>query len=100
MKFDHSTAATEGFDYIILRPGRLVGGPFTNTDVAALLKVNEGSRKQITVERGDALNGDAARIACAEFAARVRLCVLCVCVCVYLCTSVCIFILVRRGLAI
>lgn len=82
-----STAATEGFDYIILRPGRLVGGPFTNTDVAALLKVNEGSRKQITVERGDALNGDAARIACAEFVARVSLCVY---VCVFFGVFMCV----------
>jgi len=51
----------EGFDYMIVRPGRLVGGPWTNTDVANLLKTQEGNKKQIQVEVGDSLNGDAAR---------------------------------------
>jgi nucleoside-diphosphate-sugar epimerase len=36
-----SIAATSGFDYLIVRPGRLVGGPWTNTDVSGLLKVRE-----------------------------------------------------------
>ena len=67
-------AATEEFDYLIVRPGRLVGGPWTNTDVSNLLKVEEGTRKRVVVERGDALNGDAARISVAELVVRVRLC--------------------------
>lgn len=56
---------------MILRPGRLVGGPFTNTDIAALLKTNEGSRKSIKIEPGDGLVGDAARLSVAELVARV-----------------------------
>jgi hypothetical protein len=38
------------------------------------LQVEEGTRKRVVVERGDALNGDAARISVAELVARVRLC--------------------------
>jgi len=53
-----------------VRPGRLVGGPWTNTDVSALLKVEEGTRKRVVVEKGDALVGDAARISVAELVAR------------------------------
>ena len=60
----------EGFDYMIVRPGRLVGGPWTNTDVANLLKTQEGNKKQIQVEVGDSLNGDAARWSVAEFIVR------------------------------
>jgi len=41
-----------------VRPGRLVGGPWTNTDVSALLKVDEGTRKRVVVEKGDALVGE------------------------------------------
>lgn len=66
-------AATEDFDYLIVRPGRLVGGPWTNTDVSNLLKVEEGTRKRVVVERGDALNGDAARISVVELVVRVSI---------------------------
>ena len=68
----HSTAATEDFDYLTVRPGRLVGGPWTNVDLSNLLKAEEGTRKRVVVERGDALNGDAARISVAELVVRVR----------------------------
>jgi uncharacterized protein YbjT (DUF2867 family) len=34
-----AAAAQGGFDYVVVRPGRLVGGPFTNLDVAKLLQV-------------------------------------------------------------
>jgi uncharacterized protein YbjT (DUF2867 family) len=63
-------AATEGFDYLIVRPGRLVGGPWTNTDLSNLLKTEEGTRKRIVVEAGDSLVGDAARVSVAELVAR------------------------------
>ncbi len=65
-----SLAATEGFDAVIVRPGRLVGGPWTNTDVSALLKVEEGTRKRVKVEKGDGLVGDAARVSVAELVVR------------------------------
>ncbi len=31
-----------GFDYVVLRPGRLVGGPYTNTDFVKLLQIEGG----------------------------------------------------------
>jgi nucleoside-diphosphate-sugar epimerase len=65
-----SLASTQGFDYVILRPGRLVGGPWTNTDVSALLRTEEGSRKRVVVQRGDEQSGDAARPSVAELVVR------------------------------
>ena len=37
-----SAAESGGFDYAIVRPGRLVGGPYTNLDVARLLQIEGG----------------------------------------------------------
>ena len=37
-----AAAQKSGFDYILVRPGRLVGGPWTNYDVANLLKLEGG----------------------------------------------------------
>jgi hypothetical protein len=45
-------SSLEGFGYLVVRPGRLVGGPWTNTDVSALLKVDEGSRKKASFVGG------------------------------------------------
>lgn len=47
-----------------------MGGPWTNTDVSALLKVEEGARKRVVVEQGDSLVGDAARVSVAELVVR------------------------------
>lgn len=38
--------------------------------MSALLKVEEGTRKRVVVEKGDSLVGDAARISVAELVAR------------------------------
>jgi uncharacterized protein YbjT (DUF2867 family) len=60
-------ASTEsGFEYVIVRPGRLVGGPFTNLDVAKLLQIQGGAENGVEVALGDALLGDCKRDACAE----------------------------------
>eukprot|EP00980_Cylindrotheca_fusiformis_P006554 scaffold1384_cov116-Cylindrotheca_fusiformis.AAC.32 len=61
-----SAAAAGGFDYVIIRPGRLVGGPYTNIDVAKLLQVEGGAENGVSLERGDSLLGDCKRDACAE----------------------------------
>jgi hypothetical protein len=53
-------------DYAIVRPGRLIGGPFTNTDVAKLLQIEGGAENGVDVAAGDALLGDAKRDAVAE----------------------------------
>lgn len=50
-----------GFDAIVVRPGRLVGAPFTNFDLAKLLKLDQGSNKGIIIDRRDVLAGDCER---------------------------------------
>ena len=40
-----AAAKKGGFDYVIIRPGRLIGGPFTNLDVAKLLQIEGGETK-------------------------------------------------------
>jgi uncharacterized protein YbjT (DUF2867 family) len=37
-----AAAREAGFDYAIVRPGRLVGGPYTNLDLAKLMQVEGG----------------------------------------------------------
>lgn len=61
-----AAASSSGFDYVIVRPGRLVGGPFTNLDVARLLQIQGGADNGVDVEVGDVLLGDCKRDACAE----------------------------------
>jgi nucleoside-diphosphate-sugar epimerase len=50
-----------GFKAIICRPGRLVGAPFTNFDLAKLLNIDQGSKKGIAISNEDVLNGDVER---------------------------------------
>jgi uncharacterized protein YbjT (DUF2867 family) len=57
---------SSGKSYCIVRPGRLVGGPFTNLDVAKLLQIQGGADNGVDVETGDSLLGDCKRDACAE----------------------------------
>ena len=59
-------AIAGNFDSVIVRPGRLVGGPFTNLDVARLLQIEGGAENGVTVRKGDSLLGDCKRDACAE----------------------------------
>jgi uncharacterized protein YbjT (DUF2867 family) len=61
-----AAATRGGFDYSIIRPGRLVGGPFTNYDVAKLLQVKGGAENGVSLAPGDSLLGDCKRDACAE----------------------------------
>jgi uncharacterized protein YbjT (DUF2867 family) len=55
-----------GFGYAIVRPGRLVGGPYTNPDIAKLLQVKGGAENGVDIQAGDTLLGDCKRDACAE----------------------------------
>lgn len=55
-----------GTPYCIVRPGRLVGGPFTNLDVAKLLQIQGGAENGVDLKSGDSLLGDCKRDACAE----------------------------------
>lgn len=65
-----AAAKDAGFDYVIVRPGRLVGGPYTNLDLAKLMQVEGGAENGVTVELGDSLLGDCKRDACAEAVVR------------------------------
>ena len=65
-----AASAESGFDYAIIRPGRLVGGPYTNLDVAKLMQIEGGAENGVTVEGGDSLLGDCKRDAVAEAVVR------------------------------
>lgn len=52
--------------YAIIRPGRLVGGLYTNLDLANLLKIKGGATNGVTLQKGDELLGDCKRDATAE----------------------------------
>lgn len=51
-----------GLPYTILRPGRLIDGPFTSFDLNTLLKATTGGKKGVVIGTGDRLNGDTSRI--------------------------------------
>lgn len=59
------------FQSVVVRPGRLVGEPFTNFDLAKLLNLNQGSNEAITVNKGDILSGDMERKDVAETISRI-----------------------------
>jgi hypothetical protein len=47
-----------GFDYVIMRPQRLVRGPFINLDASKLLQIEGGDENGAPLEVGDTLLGD------------------------------------------
>ncbi|KAL7431639.1 hypothetical protein ACHAXM_002755 [Skeletonema potamos] len=61
-----SAANEAGFSYSIVRPGRLVGGPYTNLDLAKLFQIEGGAENGVNLAQGDELLGDCKRDACAE----------------------------------
>jgi len=61
-----AASSESGFSYSIIRPGRLVGGPYTNLDLAKLFKVDGGASNGVTLESGDVLLGDCKRDVTAE----------------------------------
>lgn len=40
-----------GYDAVVVRPGRLVGAPFTNFDLAKLLKLDNATKKGIIIDK-------------------------------------------------
>jgi nucleoside-diphosphate-sugar epimerase len=50
-----------GFEAVVVRPGRLVGAPFTNFDLARLLQLDQGATKGVTVSAQDTVAGDMER---------------------------------------
>jgi uncharacterized protein YbjT (DUF2867 family) len=59
-----------GLPYTIIRPGRLIDGPFTSYDLNTLLKAKTGGKLDVVVGTGDTLLGDSSRVdvasACVE----------------------------------
>lgn len=59
-----------GLPYTIIRPGRLIDGPYTSYDLNTLLKATTGGRLGVEVGVGDNLTGQASRVdvasACVE----------------------------------
>ena len=62
--------ASSGLPYTIIRPGRLIDGPYTSYDLNTLLRAKTDGKQDVKIEAGDNLNGDASRIdvanACVE----------------------------------
>ncbi|MEM9137220.1 MAG: SDR family oxidoreductase, partial [Cyanobacteria bacterium P01_F01_bin.42] len=48
--------------YTIVRPGRLIDGPFTSFDLNTLLKATTDGKRGVVIGTGDLLNGDTSRI--------------------------------------
>ena len=58
---------SSGLPLTILRPGRLIDGPYTSYDLNTLLKATtDESKKGVKVEKGDCLDGMTSRLAVAE----------------------------------
>ena len=59
-----------GLPYTIIRPGRLIDGPYTSYDLNTLLRAKTDGKKAVVIGTGDTLNGDTSRIdvanACVE----------------------------------
>ncbi len=61
---------SSGLPYTIIRPGRLIDGPYTSYDLNTLLKAKTGGKLGVVLGKGDTVQGDASRIdvaaACVE----------------------------------
>lgn len=66
-----NTVAEIGSRAIIARPGRLVGAPFTNSDLAKLFQVDQGKNQGIVLDTRDVLAGDVERRDVAECIVRL-----------------------------
>ncbi len=55
-----------GLPYTIVRPGRLIDGPYTSSDLNTLLQAKTGGKLAVVVGTGDTLTGQTSRIDVAE----------------------------------
>ena len=51
-----------GLPYTIIRPGRLIDGPYTSYDLNTLLRAKTDGKKAVVIGTGDTLNGETSRI--------------------------------------
>jgi hypothetical protein len=66
-----SYAKKVGSEAVIIRPGRLVGAPFTNFDLAKLLQLDQKENKAVVFNKEDVLAGDTERADVAEIVRRL-----------------------------
>ena len=57
-----SAIKASGLPYTIVRPGRLIDGPYTSYDLNTLLRAKTDGKKAVVIGTGDTLNGDTSRI--------------------------------------
>jgi len=51
-----------GLPYTIIRPGRLIDGPYTSYDLNTLMKAKTNGKLGVVIRAGDSLNGQTSRI--------------------------------------
>ncbi|HEY9762752.1 MAG TPA: SDR family oxidoreductase [Trichocoleus sp.] len=51
-----------GLPYTIIRPGRLIDGPYTSYDLNTLIQAKTNGKRGVVIGQGDTLSGDASRI--------------------------------------
>ncbi len=51
-----------GLPYTIIRPARLIDGPYTSYDLNTLLRAKTDGKKAVVIGTGDTLNGETSRI--------------------------------------
>jgi uncharacterized protein YbjT (DUF2867 family) len=54
--------AASGLPYTIIRPGRLIDGPYTSLDLNTLLRAKTDGKLGLVIGKGDTLTGDTSRI--------------------------------------
>ena len=60
--YAEKTLENSGLAYTIIRPGRLIDGPYTSYDLNTLLRAKTDGKKAVIIGTGDSLNGDTSRI--------------------------------------
>ncbi len=53
---------SSGLSYTIIRPARLIDGPYTSYDLNTLLRAKTNGNKAVVIDTGDILNGETSRI--------------------------------------
>ncbi|MEO0376686.1 MAG: SDR family oxidoreductase [Cyanobacteria bacterium P01_A01_bin.17] len=57
-----TTLIQSGLPYTIIRPGRLIDGPYTSYDLNTLIKAKTKGQYDVVLGQGDTLSGEASRI--------------------------------------
>lgn len=66
-----AVANANGFEYTVVRPGQLVGGPYENNRyLGTLFEIEKSNKRRVVLARGDGLVGDTSRAALAEVLAQ------------------------------